>query len=56
MLFIENTIKVFKIDYEIYEFTNGYYGICLKNSFGKNPIFAGDSAWEDSYDKKIIHK
>lgn len=58
---IENTkdfkgqiIKVFKSDFEIYSFIGGYFGICLKGGFGGNCVFAGDSAWEDSYDKDLM--
>lgn len=48
------TIKVFKSAFEIYSFINGYFGICLKGGCGGNIIFAGDSAWEDSYDKDLM--
>jgi hypothetical protein len=48
------TINVFKSNFEIYDFIGGYFGICLKGSFGSNCVFAGDSAWEDSYDKNLI--
>ena len=48
------TIKVFKSDFKIHQFIMGYFGICLKNGSGGNCIFAGDSAWEDSYNKDLI--
>lgn len=60
---IENTkdfkgqsIKVYKSDFEIYEFISGYFGICLKGRFGDNCVFAGDSAWKDSYNKYLMKK
>lgn len=48
------TIKVYKSDFEIYEFISGYFGICLKGGCGGNCVFAGDSAWEDSYNKDLM--
>ena len=49
-----DVIRVFKNDFEVYQFLSGYYGICLKNGFGSGVVFAGDSAWEDSYDKELV--
>lgn len=48
------TIKVFKSDFEIYDFISGYFGICLKGQVGGGCVFAGDSAWEDSYNKDLM--
>lgn len=58
---IENTqdfkgksIRVFKSDFEIYDYISGYFGITLKGGCGGNCVFAGDSAWEYSYKKEFI--
>jgi hypothetical protein len=51
---MEKTIKVNTANYEVYEFISGYYGICEIGSVGGNCVFAGDSAWEDSYNKELI--
>ena len=51
---IGNSIKVFKSDFEVYEFLSGYFGICLKGGCGGNVVWGGDSAWEDCYDKQLV--
>jgi hypothetical protein len=43
-----------KADYEVYSYIGGYYGICKKNMHGRECIFGGDSADEDSYNLEII--
>lgn len=50
------TIKTFfsKDDFEIYDFANGYFGICEKNKHGGNCIYGGDSACEDHYNRSYI--
>lgn len=60
---IENTqdnigseIRVFKNDFEIYKHELGsqpYYSISLKNSYGGNNVWGGDSASEDSYSLQL---
>ena len=47
------TIKVFKSDFEIFEFADGFYGISIKGLRG-DYVFGGDSAWQDSYDKQLM--
>lgn len=51
---IGSSINVFKLDFEVYEFLNGYFGICLKGGCGSNVVWGGDSACKDCYDKKLV--
>ena len=50
---IGNSIKIFKSDFEVYEFLSGYFGICLKGGCGGNVVWGGDSTWEDCYNKQL---
>jgi hypothetical protein len=47
-------IKVDKSDYEVFEFSSGYYGICEKNGAGRGCVSGGDSANEDDYNRGYI--
>lgn len=51
---MKNQIKVNKSEYEVFEYMSGYYGICSIGSMGGNPVFGGDSANEDDYNKDYI--
>lgn len=51
---IAETITVDKDNFEIFEFFNGYFGICEKGSFGGNCVYGGDSACEDHYNREVI--
>jgi hypothetical protein len=51
---MENTTKVNKTDFEVYQFFSGYYGICKKNENGGGLIFGGDAADEDCYNRDYI--
>jgi len=44
-----------KENFEIFDFMDGYFGICEKGSFGGNCIFGGDSACEDHYIEEYIN-
>lgn len=49
-----NTKKVNKSEYEIFEYSNGYFGISKIGTYGGEVIFAGDSANEDDYNRDYI--
>lgn len=51
---LENVLKANKAEYEVHQFIDGYFGICKIGKFGGECVFAGDSAWEDSYDEELI--
>jgi hypothetical protein len=38
-----------KEDFEIYDYSSGYYGITEKGTHGSNCVYGGDSAHEDDY-------
>lgn len=46
------TVQLNKDNYEVFKHIGGQYSICLKGSFGGNPIWGGDPAHEDCYDKE----
>lgn len=53
---VGNEIKVFKNDFEIYKHelsSEPYYSISLKNSYGGNNVWGGDSACDDCYSLPI---
>lgn len=49
-------MKTAKENYEVFEFNSGYYGICLKNTFGGVCVYGGDSANEDDYNEDYINE
>lgn len=51
---MDNKVSVNKLDYEIFQYSGGYYGICKIGTNGGECVFAGDSAWEESYDLDLI--
>lgn len=50
---VGNKIRVFKTDFEICEFMNGYFGICMKGHHGADCVWGGDSGDGDCYNKKL---
>lgn len=52
---LEKTIKVNKLDYYVFGFLGGYYGICKINSHGGECVHGGDSANEDDYNEEYIN-
>ena len=53
-IYDEKNRSVNKDLYEVYQFTNGHYGICEKSSPGRGCVFGGDSANEDDYNLEYI--
>ena len=54
--YVGDKIRVYKKDFEIFKHELGsepYYSISLKNSFGGNNIWGGDSANEDCYSYQL---
>jgi hypothetical protein len=49
-----DVIKVFKNDFQIFDYSSGYYSICLKGNYGGDVVWGGDSACEDHYNKDLI--
>ncbi len=49
-------IKVEKTNYEVFEYSAGYFGISEIGKFGNNCIHGGDSANEDDYNKEYIEE
>lgn len=53
---INKTITVNPNDYEVFSFNSGYFGICKKGSHGAQPVWGGDSAWEDCYSEELANR
>lgn len=47
-------IKVETSNYEIFDFSSGYFGICEKGKHGGNCVHGGDSANEDDYNREYM--
>lgn len=52
---MKKTIKVNKADYEVHEYISGYFGISKLGNHGGQPVWGGDSAWDDCYDKDLAN-
>jgi hypothetical protein len=48
------TQTVNKSDYEVFSFSNGFFGISKIGTFGGELVFGGDSANEDDYNEDYI--
>ena len=46
--------QVNKLDYELFQYIGGHFGICKIGTYGGECIFGGDSAWEDCYDLDLM--
>lgn len=46
--------QVNKLDYELFQYIGGQFGICKIGTYGGECIFGGDSAWEDCYDLDLL--
>lgn len=51
----DDHVKVQKMDYEVYSFSSGYFGICKKGEHGGNCVHGGDSANDDDYDEDYMN-
>jgi len=47
-------IKVDPSNYEIHDFSSGYFGVCEKGKHGGGCVHGGDSANEDDYKKNYM--
>lgn len=51
---IDKPTQVDKAKFEVFEYLNGFYGICPIGSHGSDPLWGGDSAFEDCYDREVV--